>query len=297
MISPAELRAMQQLAQVSWRLEPTHVDVTVAELAYAWGVGNRTEYASEWRHRLWLDGEEALAWAWLFPPGTLEWQVHPGHPELLEDVLDWFESEVPQGERATSVRSGDTDAIGRLHGRGFGPDEGAPWMRLNVRGLEEIEVPHLPSGFRLLTMADSDADMAARVAVHQASWRELGTRVTQETYANVVRTWPYRPDLDLVVEAPDGSYAAFALAWYDPENRVGELEPVGTDPRFRHRGLGRAVNLYALERLREVGARRAIVGSRGDDGYPVPRRLYESVGFRELSRNLRYVGSNPVKSS
>jgi len=235
-ISPAELRAMQQLAQVSWRLEPTHVDVTVAELAYAWGVGNRTEYASEWRHRLWLDGEEALAWAWLFPPGTLEWQVHPGHPELLEDVLDWFESEVPQGERATSVRSGDTDAIGRLHGRGFGPDEGAPWMRLNVRGLEEIEVPHLPSGFRLLTMADSDADMAARVAV-------------------------------------------------------------GTDPRFRHRGLGRAVNLYALERLREVGARRAIVGSRGDDGYPVPRRLYESVGFRELSRNLRYVGSNPVKSS
>jgi len=70
-------------------------------------------------------------------------------------------------------------------------------MRLNVRGLEEIEVPHLPSGFRLLTMADSDADMAARVAVHQASWRELGTRITQETYANVVLTWPYRPDLDL----------------------------------------------------------------------------------------------------
>lgn len=289
MISPVELRAMQQLAQVSWRLEPTHVDVTVAELAYAWGVGNRTEYASEWRHRLWLDGEEALAWAWLFLPGTLECQVHPRHPELLEDVLDWLETEVPRGERATSVRVANTDAIRRLRARGFRSDDGAPWMLLNARGLERIEAPHLPPGFRLLTMADAGADLAARVAVHQASWREVGTRVTEETYASVVQTWPYRPDLDLVVEAPDGSYAAFALAWYDPENRVGELEPVGTNPLFRRRGLARAVNLFGLQRLREVGARQAIVGSRGDDGYPVPRRLYESVGFRELSRNMRYV--------
>ncbi len=207
---------MQRLAQVSWCLEPTHVDVTMGELAYAWGVGSRTEDASAWRGRLWLDGDEALAWAWLYPPGTLEWQVHPGHLELLENALDWFQSEVPQEQRATSVRVANTDAIGRLRARGFRPDDDAPWMRLNVRGLEEIEAPHLPGGFRLLTMADSDADMAARVAVHQASWRELGTRITQETYANVVLTWPYRPDLDLVVEAPDGSYAAFALAWYDP---------------------------------------------------------------------------------
>ncbi len=284
---------MQRLARVSWRLEPTHVDVTMGELAYAWGVGSRTEYASEWRHRLWLDGEDALAWAWLFLPGTLEWQVHPAHPELLEDVLDWFENEAPEGERATSVRVANAEAIGRLRARGFRADDDAPWMRLNQRTLETIEAPRLPTGFRMFTMADAGADPAARVAVHQASWRELGTRVTHETYARVVQTWPYRPDLDLVVEAPDGTYAAFALAWYDHENQVGELEPVGTDPRFRRRGLARAVNLFALERLREIGARHAIVGSRGDEGYPVPRRLYESVGFRELSRNVRHMKGPP----
>lgn len=153
------------------------------------------------------------------PPRTLEWQVHPGRPELLEDVFDWLESEVPRGERATSVRVANTEAIGRLRARGFRTDDDAPWMRLNGRGLETIEAPHLPAGFHLRTMADAGADLAARVAVHQAAWREVGTRVTPETYASVVQTWPYRPDLDLVVEAPDGSYAAFALAWYDPENR------------------------------------------------------------------------------
>ena len=146
-------------------------------------------------------------------------------------------------------------------------------------------------------MADSDADMAARVAVHQASWHELGTRITQETYANVVLTWPYRPDLDLVVEAPDGSYAAFALAWYDPENRVGELEPVGTDPRFRRRGLGRAVNLFGLERLREVGAlscHRWVPGRRRAPGAEAAVRVGRLHGAL-AERSLRD-GSDPVKS-
>ena len=49
--------------------------------------------------------------------------------------------------------------------------------------------------------------------------------------------WPYRADLDCVVEAPDGSLVAYCLAWLDDANRVGELEPVGTHPDYRRRGL------------------------------------------------------------
>jgi len=70
------------------------------------------------------------------------------------------------------------------------------------------------------------------------------------------------------------------------DNTVGEFEPVGTHPEYRRRGLARALNLFGLRRLREAGAEHAIVGCRGDDDYPIPRRLYASVGFRELSRQL-----------
>ena len=55
----------------------------------------------------------------------------------------------------------------------------------------------------------------------------------------MMNAWPYRHDLDQVVEAPDGALVAFALGWLDEVNRVGELEPVGTDPRHARRGLGR----------------------------------------------------------
>ena len=98
----------------------------------------------------------------------------------------------------------------------------------------------------------------------------------------------YRADLDCVVIAPDGSVAAYTLAWLDALNGVGELEPVGTHVDHQRRGLGRAVNVYALHRLREEGATSALVACRGDEAYPAPCKLYESVGFREWSRYLAF---------
>ena len=71
-------------------------------------------------------------------------------------------------------------------------------------------------------------------------------------------------------------------------NGVGELEPVGTHADHRRLGLGRAVGLYALQRLRDLGATKAIVACRGDEAYPIPCKLYESIGFREVSRQLAY---------
>jgi GNAT superfamily N-acetyltransferase len=102
-------------------------------------------------------------------------------------------------------------------------------------------------------------------------------------------SWPYRDDIDFVVEAPDGSLATSALGWYDEANRVGEFEPVGTHPDHRRLGLASAVMLFGMQRFRDAGATRAIVGFRGDAGYPIPKLVYESIGFRELSRDLPYV--------
>ena len=90
---------------------------------------------------------------------------------------------------------------------------------------------------------------------------------------------PWRADLDCVAVAPDGTVASYAIAWLDERNRLGELEPVGTRAEEQRKGLGRAVCLYACRRLKEEGAAEALVGSRGDDAYPVPRKLYESIGF------------------
>jgi ribosomal protein S18 acetylase RimI-like enzyme len=124
------------------------------------------------------------------------------------------------------------------------------------------------------------------VAVHQAAFAP--SHVDEESYRAITVAWPYRSDLDCVAVAPDGSFVAFCLVWLDERNAVGEMEPVGTHPGHRRRGLGSAVCLEALSRLRDAGATSAIVSARGDDAYPSARALYASIGFREHTRNVKY---------
>ncbi len=85
--------------------------------------------------------------------------------------------------------------------------------------------------------------------------------------------WPYRADLDWIVEAPDGRFVANCLIWLDERNGVGELEPVGTDPQFRRKGLGRAVCLAAMHALRQAGGRQGFVYPvQGHPNHPAPSR-------------------------
>jgi ribosomal protein S18 acetylase RimI-like enzyme len=280
---------MQRLAAELWRLDPTLTQETPGDIA--WMTRQHAGREAEWRRQIWDDGGRVRAWAWIKPPGNrLFWEVDRRRPELYDEVFGWFEAEAGEGQLEVAVRGGSEAAVAALEQRGFAWDRDAPWLRLNIRSLDAVNEPEVPDGYRLATMAEVP-DLAARVAVHRAAFHP--SQVTEASYARVMAEWPYRPELDAVVVAPDGSFAAYALAWLDESNATGLLEPVGTHPDHQRRGLGRAVCLHGLVRLRAAGAARAVVGSRGDDAYPVPRRLYESIGFRELSRALPYVKPNP----
>ncbi len=110
--------------------------------------------------------------------------------------------------------------------------------------------------------------------------------MTVESFTKLQTVWPYRANLDCVVEAPDGSLVAYCLAWLDEANGVGELEPVGTHPDYRRRGLASAVCRFALHRLQEEGATRAVVYSiAGTEA----TALYESIGLRQHTRSVQLV--------
>jgi GNAT superfamily N-acetyltransferase len=295
------LRAMQTLSQEVWRHDPALVntDASLGELAWSW----RSEVETPgliYKHRVWMQSGSAAAWGYIVPSqmitvtadrkelsdASLIWQAHPSRSDLLDEVLDWLELEVPDAKRRTAARAADNSALERFRARGYAHDPSAPWHLLNARSLDDIAQPILPSGYVLKTMRQI-ANVPRRVAVHRAAWEP--SSVTEDSYARVMSTWPYRDDLDFVVEAPDGSLAASALGWYDDANRVGEFEPVGTHPEHRRLGLARAVLLFGMQCLRDAGAEHAIIGCRGDDAYPVPKQVYESIGFRELSRDMPFV--------
>jgi ribosomal protein S18 acetylase RimI-like enzyme len=278
---PSDLRAMQRLVQDAWALRGPNVAWHVGDLAWAHASIRGRE--AELRRELWEEDGRVVAYAWLSLPHHLGWMVDPRRAELLADVLDWAEQETDAHALETSALASDAAALDVLRARGYVELPDAPWFAYTVRELDDVPEPEVPDGYALRTIRGEE-DVPRRAEVHRRAWAP--SRVTEDSVRDTMATWPYRPDLDCVLEAPDRSFAAYTLAWYDDENRVGELEPVGTVPEDRRRGLGRAVNLFALRQLRAAGAERAIVMCRGDADYPIPKLLYESVGFRPHDRNV-----------
>jgi len=69
----------------------------------------------------------------------------------------------------------------------------------------------------------------------------------------------YRRDLDIVAVADDGSVASFCTIWFDDVTRTACCEPMATVPAHRRRGLGKAVMIEGLHRLKRMGAKVAFV--------------------------------------
>ena len=269
-----DLQEMIRLSQEIWRDDPREVTCNYGQLA--WWSANIPHGESE--SRLWREDGRLVGWGWVTGGTELEYQVRPSHRALLDEILDWADP------NELLVPSHHADAIARVERHGLVHMPNAPWMRLNERSLDDLPEPQLPDGYTLRTV--EEADWPSRAAAHRSAFQP--SRFRDDVYAFVRETPAYRAELDCVAIAPDGTVAAYALAWLDELNRVGEFEPVGTHADHQRRGLGKAVNLFALHRLREEGATRALVACRGDASYPVPCKLYESVGFRAFSRYPAY---------
>ena len=131
----------------------------------------------------------------------------------------------------------------------------------------------------------------ARAACHRAAWTPPGgtSRVTTGAYARLMRTPPYRHSLDWVALDADDQMVASCLVWLDDLTGVALVEPVGCAPEHRGRGLAGAVSLAALAAALRDGATTGLVCPRGDDGYPVPARVYRGIGFTPGPRTLTFV--------
>lgn len=270
----SDLRLMQDLCAGTWRRLGPYAPVHVGDVA--WWMYQRPNRLAEARVQLWLEDGAcvAFAWNWL-SKGDLDCVVHPDRPEFLDDVLAWADAPT------VFTQESDAEKIARLEAHGYERVEGGISNHM-VRSLDDaIPEPQLPDGYRLRTVGPGDLER--RVEVHRAAFAP--SRVVPESYARLQQEWPYRADLDHVVEAPDGSFASFCIAWLDEENRAGLLEPVGTHPDHRRRGLASAVCRAAIKSLQARGAQVAVIGS--EDPSPA-EAVYEKVGFRSVTRHVPY---------
>lgn len=302
-LGPGELRLMQELAQQVTALRPELLngEATVGELAWVWAK-DFDALSGFWRHRMWFAEGRLAGWGWAclphrvtrgdgsvleVPSASLIWQAHPERPELLPEILEWYDAVAGPVDRLLTVQSGDLAAQAAVAAQGYvfdaetGSDEGS-WIQFNARDLAEVAEPVLPEGFSFVTAAE--VSVADAVRAHRDAWDR--SRFSAEALERVRRTWPYRADLHVLVAAPDGTLAATAIIWLDMATRTAEFEPVGTHRDFRRRGLGTALLLYGMRLARAEGARRMMVACLGAPAHPAARGLYYGVGFRPFTRDL-----------
>lgn len=137
----------------------------------------------------------------------------------------------------------------------------------------------LPEGYKIVTMKDTyDAYQYGRVL-----WRGFNHELNGEGAFQLKEEGKKNFDesmlranvdlnLKLAVVAPDGNFVAYCGMWYDDAVGYGVIEPVATDPDYRRMGLGKAVVLEGIKRVKELGAKTTLVGS--------SQQFYYSIGMR-----------------
>jgi predicted N-acetyltransferase YhbS len=158
------------------------------------------------------------------------------------------------------ARPDDAAAAALLPAAGFSPDDAGGIVGSWLPAGRRPQVPPLPPGYRLLSRATAGG------RPHPAAPRN-GPDLAER----LARCSLYRPDLDLMVESPDGQVAGYGLFWADPVTKVGLVEPMRTEDEHQGRGIASHVLASGLDLLARNGCERLKVSN--DIG------LYLRAGF------------------
>jgi len=116
-----------------------------------------------------------------------------------------------------------------------------------------------PSGYAIRSMGD-ESEHPSR---SWCSWRAFHSDEPDSNYdgdyswyRNLQSGPLYRRDLDIVAVTPDREIAAFCTIYYDDYTRSAVTVLVGTAAEHWRRGLGKAVILEGMQRLKHLGCTR-----------------------------------------
>jgi mycothiol synthase len=191
---------------------------------------------------------------------------------LEPEIFDWIEQHPPADKKqiSTMVYDWDTERQTLLAKRGyqnFGPIEDVRIYDLN----QTYPPVTLPPGYRITSVSEY-SDYAERIELENRVW---GVSIDEAWFRGKSSAPSYSFDWDLLAVSPEGKLAAYSLVWLYPQNRTAEIDPVGTHPNHRQRGLSRALILESFKRLRENGFCYNYIASETAD--PVVSHLYSSL--------------------
>ena len=262
--------------------------------------------------RFWEDEQGKLigyAEIWLEESETeldfdLDFTIHPiaKNSDLGEKIIHWGRKRIQQiatakASKAVKLFCASSNQKGKrivlLEDNGFVPAR--YFFRMERSLCESIQEPQFPQGFKLQQVKPGRDDQAWVEMFNQTfidHWNHHD--MTLEQYQFYLTNPHFRPEFHLVGVAPDGTFAAFCHCFINPEDNArndtneGWINVLGTRRGFRKQGLGRAMLLSGLHKLKAAGMETAKLGVDADNPSGA-LGLYESVGFTQKRTNIVYV--------
>ena len=235
------------------------------------------EYVKIWED----DSVGIVAFTVCKPAGDCQIQIHPDYRDLEDMLIESVENQAKEMKADESekkiyftVEAGDTIREEVLKNRGYS-NKG---LYAHNRWLpDNYEVPEikLPDGYTIRHV-DIEKDIELYRDVQSSVFPHCMS-MTLELAKKYVSAKFYHPERDVVVVAPDRTYAAFTTGRMDPISKLAELEPVGVHPDHRQKGLGKAIVYEAIKRLQQHGAKAIVI--LGAASSEAATKLYDSVGF------------------
>lgn len=243
---------------------------------------------------IWEDSTgQLVAFAHLWG-GLVDFAIRPdAHTMQLDQVILQWAADRLAGSGTdqppslfAAAREDDQSRIAAYREHNFGLGS---WSLIHMQRNLDDQLPDgpLPEGFVLRHLSGAE-DVPGYVDAHRAAFDS--TAMTIDWRLRTLQDPQYRPELDVVLTAPDGRIAAFCVCWMvQLRNRglVGQVEPMGVRPEFRGLGLGRAVLYEGFRRLQMLGAK--TVEIEHVDWNRAAQRLYASVGFTATYRVQSFV--------
>lgn len=239
--------------------------------------------------QLLLEGEDAVG-ALILGQGQVDLVVHPRYRRLghaTAALRRLFEDEGGMSGDLTAWAHGDHPGARALADRfGFSAARTLLQLERPLTDADDSPAPALADGVSITPFTPGDAAEWVRLnALVFATHPEQGAITEADLAARQAEPWFDAADL-LLARSGTGPILGYNWLKVEPGSTLGEIYVLGVHPDAAGAGLGRALMLAGLARLRERGCTAVELYVEAESTGPVG--LYRSLGFADRTVDVQY---------
>jgi hypothetical protein len=233
---------------------------------------------SDWHEsiQIWEDNDQVVGICHGEDKMTTFTQIRKGFEKLFPEMLDWVES--VRNTKIVALESCDYKNK-ELVGRGYTRAEVGCYH--NYQYLDKEFKPVLSEEYEVV-FGDEITDKMAKAKVCHLGFHpedegddKKSIDSIRNSYLSREKAPMYNDRYETMTRLKNGELTSYLYGWVDKETKTAMVEPVSTRLEHRHKGLGKAMLIALMNRLKNDGVEICYVESFDDNR----RKFYNSAGF------------------